>query len=367
MAPLPRRSKARAALATAVVLFALAFTPQATAQPTNDDTPPVQAVLGDPLKMPRAVSCSDEKAATNRTESCYENIHPLEFRKVTPPFDVAGKALLYIKSEAKLNAKDRTNWTHTVTLELREPSGWAISGVTADTSLNATHSDATWGGLKPLPAAQKVKFTMSVGSPGREKVKETQAPAFKFALPAYPGGTLPIEDELSEAVTTVRCDNDASINPTKGGCVYPNYTPTYNVSTVLADQDQVAWHIWWAQTNLDQAWGRKGHGPALTRTQDPALNQANRDKACPDSIPRPPGKSCDEYPFASTHEGASKNPDFSCHMVPANQNSQEGSNRGAWYGNNRVLEKDKFWVNVILPPAGSEITPPPAPRVQCPG
>ncbi|WP_158634472.1 hypothetical protein [Amycolatopsis sp. WAC 01375] len=37
-------------------------------------------------------------------------------------------------------------------------------------------------------------------------------------------------------------------------------------------------------------------------------------------------------------------------MVPATQNSLEGSRyRRPWYTANRVLDKDKFWVNVVLP------------------
>jgi hypothetical protein len=135
-----------------------------------------------------------------------------------------------------------------------------------------------------------------------------------------------------------------------GGCVYHQYVPTYDVSTMNNDTAQVAWHILWAQRNLVNHWGWQGHGPALTRTRDLALIRANRRVACGG---RPPagGKSCDEYPFATTQEGASRNSDYSWHMVPARQNSLEGSRyRRPWYNSVRLLEGDKFWVNVVLPP-----------------
>ncbi|WP_214108292.1 NucA/NucB deoxyribonuclease domain-containing protein [Acrocarpospora catenulata] len=58
--------------------------------------------------------------------------------------------------------------------------------------------------------------------------------------------------------------------------------------------------------------------------------------------------SCDEYPFASTHEGsahAGKN--YSVAIVEKSDNCSGGSKLGNWYLYNRILEKDPFWVYVI--------------------
>jgi hypothetical protein len=87
------------------------------------------------------------------------------------------------------------------------------------------------------------------------------------------------------------------------------------------------------------------------RTMNQWLIEHNRDTACPESRPRPPGKSCDEYPFASTYQGAYLNPDYSWHMLDAQQNRLEGRDRQTWYGSVRLWAGDQFWVNVVLPPS----------------
>src|SRR5262249_60791508 len=103
----------------------------------------------------------------------------------------------------------------------------------------------------------------------------------------------------------------------------------------------------------------------LTRLTDPGLIEANRATACPDSYPRPDGKSCDEYPFASTYQGAAfigggpRTFDWcqvdigqpgstggSAHsvcMIDADQNSGGGRALGAFYGDNRVIDHDAFY------------------------
>ncbi|WP_455712281.1 NucA/NucB deoxyribonuclease domain-containing protein [Streptomyces luteogriseus] len=50
--------------------------------------------------------------------------------------------------------------------------------------------------------------------------------------------------------------------------------------------------------------GKYGTTHYLTRLTDRRKIKENRDKACPTSLVRPPDKSCDEYPFASTRQGA---------------------------------------------------------------
>lgn len=91
-----------------------------------------------------------------------------------------------------------------------------------------------------------------------------------------------------------------------------------------------------------------GAASALHRTTDRALINANRRTACGSDVPRPPkpGLSCDEFPFAQTQEGASKNPDYSCHFLDAGDNSREGSLRKAFLNGLRVLDGDAFSVEV---------------------
>ncbi|GHH29554.1 hypothetical protein GCM10018780_87760 [Streptomyces lanatus] len=104
----------------------------------------------------------------------------------------------------------------------------------------------------------------------------------------------------------------------------------------------------------------------LTRTTDPAVNQDNRDKACGDA-PSVTGKSCDEYPVASSYQGlsaggtrrtfdgcgfpgipAGQGPTgVSVCMINATENSSQGGLHSAMYRSERVLDKDPFRVEVI--------------------
>ncbi|WP_436840480.1 NucA/NucB deoxyribonuclease domain-containing protein [Streptomyces flavofungini] len=50
--------------------------------------------------------------------------------------------------------------------------------------------------------------------------------------------------------------------------------------------------------------GQTRHQPVPDSADEQGKRKANQKKACPPSLPRPPGKSCGEYPFASTWQGA---------------------------------------------------------------
>jgi hypothetical protein len=139
----------------------------------------------------------------------------------------------------------------------------------------------------------------------------------------------------------VRCDNAL---PGRGpGCVFNTFTPqmTYSLS---GSYPELAAHIRDAQAS-----GLPGGTVerALHRTTNDVLQQKNNSTACPRSLPRPPGKDCDEYPFKSTYEGAASNP-FSARMIDSRQNQQGGNELGQFMGNNRVLDHDPFTV-VVTP------------------
>lgn len=103
----------------------------------------------------------------------------------------------------------------------------------------------------------------------------------------------------------------------------------------------------------------------LTRATSSATINANRNRACPQSLTRPSGKQCDECPFASTNQGAasggsarvfsgcslttvagSGSRGFSRCMVNAGQNSSAGNALGTFYRNSRVLNGDTFRVGI---------------------
>jgi hypothetical protein len=155
----------------------------------------------------------------------------------------------------------------------------------------------------------------------------------------------------------IRCDTMFA----NGGCVYPDYMPPpFFVDSGL--YPDVAEHIVTAQQS-----GAPGADIPLTRITSPNRILDNRNTACPDR-PRPTGMSCDEYPFASTVEGAASNPDagrtmpwcqidwlpsyvdsaaWSACILDNWENVGVGSDLGQYYQDNRIIDGDRFFVEVV--------------------
>lgn len=122
--------------------------------------------------------------------------------------------------------------------------------------------------------------------------------------------------------------------------------------------------------------GGYGSGTYLTYLTSETDRDRNGNRACPSSLTRPAGKSCDEYPFRSTHEGAATSPydgqtahqarTFDGCAMPAaelgrtgpagwshcfineGQNSLAGARLGTFYSDERLLEDDRFEVGYLL-------------------
>jgi len=196
------------------------------------------------------------------------------------------------------------------------------------------------------------------GSVGRANTTFT----YDFFNPAWTLQPPPFQADPPE----VRCDN-ALPGTTQAGCVFVGYTPVM-IYDLAGAFPELARHIGDAQqSGLPGAYP---NGARLSRLIDPVLQAANRTRACPDAsaggYPRPPGKSCDEYPFASTNQGAAtqvpRGPartfpycqineppgsgpvGYSVCMIDEIQNSVGGSVLGSFYNSNRVLDQDQFYV-----------------------
>jgi hypothetical protein len=172
----------------------------------------------------------------------------------------------------------------------------------------------------------------------------------------YPGNT--VTYTLPLAFT--RCDN-AMPAPRKPGCVFGNIPATVEFSQ--SSYPTFVSHIQHAQDSGLP--GRVDSGTYLTRLTDTTLRDANRAKACPTSWPRPTGYSCDEYPFASTYQGAytgepgearsfpgCQMPDpvrsgptgWSRCFIVDTENFGAGGVLGGFYGSQRMLDGDPFQV-----------------------
>jgi hypothetical protein len=137
------------------------------------------------------------------------------------------------------------------------------------------------------------------------------------------------------------------------GCVNWYFEPTVTFDARTNPLvEPVAQHIYNAQTNppssggLQTKWGIPPN--SLSRDTSEADRRANNNAACR-SVVLGPEENCDEFPMASTYEGAAFQPDFSAVAVPTNANSSQGGILNAFYsGANRVVDGDFFYVKAIL-------------------
>jgi hypothetical protein len=152
-----------------------------------------------------------------------------------------------------------------------------------------------------------------------------------------------------------RCDTIAT---STDGCVNEDFTPTLTYdSRANPLVEPVAQHIYTAQTatpangGLLTKWGVppsvNSNGAPLFRDMNQADINANRNAAC-GKVTVPPGDSCDEYPLASTYEGAAFNSDYSTAPVPLSANNSQGGITSNFYTSNKVIDSDTFYVRAIL-------------------
>jgi Deoxyribonuclease NucA/NucB len=100
-----------------------------------------------------------------------------------------------------------------------------------------------------------------------------------------------------------------------------------------------------AQRKIHNHAGWHGHGGALTRLTNASTISRNRRVACK-SVRS--GKSCDEYPFASTNQGASLVPpnDSDSTALNAAQNSKVGTYLGYFLLHERIASGDSYYVDI---------------------
>jgi hypothetical protein len=259
-------------------------------------------------------------------------------------------------------------WAHQ--LQIQETSQWGLgAGSTVDGS--ATCSGACTVASSSFPSQPvtpgafdngEAYFNTTATAPGAVgSSMTTWTYTFHNAGWTGSGGS---SNPISTTQPTVRCDNALPGSSTIG-CVFPDYI-TAVVYSRSGPYAALAQHIGDAQgSGLPGAYPS---GAPLTRLTDPVLQDQNRQTACPSSYPRPPTKSCDEYPFASSHQGAafsgggprtfyycvivlvsqSTGPNgYSVCMIDATQNSGGGSILGQFYNSNRILENDAYRVWIV--------------------
>ena len=103
-----------------------------------------------------------------------------------------------------------------------------------------------------------------------------------------------------------------------------------------------------AQNGIASHPGKPGLGLPLTRLTDKRKIARNRRVACRNVRPGK-GQSCDEYPFASTHQGAALagHGNFRSEAVNDRQNKLVGTRLSTFYSRYRIADGDKFFVHIV--------------------
>ncbi|MET8053614.1 PKD domain-containing protein [Streptosporangium sp. NPDC005286] len=219
-------------------------------------------------------------------------------------------------------------------------------------------------------------------------------------------GEFKMIDDIHTPDRMIRCDSAGYFQHAPNACVFSEVLPHITYSTGDRDLELVAFHIKTAQDFPNDTYpllvppgvpsprdkkmpGRLGSesDPGLHR-YDPAnttvarSNEAHKEAACYrtgterdwyfdlwlPTPPQPPAEQCDEYPFASTIEGAAHPDwDFSVRPVPQRQNSVAGGRLRAYYTGDRILHtstdpnapvQDEFWVNITDGGSGGSLPAP---------
>ncbi|MEV6682165.1 NucA/NucB deoxyribonuclease domain-containing protein [Streptomyces erythrochromogenes] len=168
--------------------------------------------------------------------------------------------------------------------------------------------------------------------------------------------------------TNVRQDSAPYLG-TGGASVFQDWMGVFwKYSWASPTHGQVADHIWDAQTDPANTYpakagkavpGRNSSGKPLTRLANQTVwdTEANtrradttriRTAACDAITPRPPdGWQCDEYPFASTWEGAGLGDgNYSLRYVAPGHNLEAGTMLGQWYLDERIIHREAFYTEI---------------------
>lgn len=169
-----------------------------------------------------------------------------------------------------------------------------------------------------------------------------------------------------------RCDSATYFTGYPMACVFMNVNShlQYSLSAVdpVTGVSEVAAHIQQAQNNPSSTIPARTDGQpkvipgkysepvdpnlALHRAPSDTANRAVSTPACNAAFgsPRPTGKQCDEYPFASTLEGAASTTwDYSIKLVIDKHNTNAGSALSKFYKDDRILRNsDFFYVQINI-------------------
>lgn len=180
--------------------------------------------------------------------------------------------------------------------------------------------------------------------------------------------------------------DSATYLPYKEGSIFDRTMPWLSYSVTDSEVSYSAWNIYNAQNFPadtqpllagKQLAGESASDPLHRLYHDKSRRKANRAEATAFCRSQWPGYSdlgqdCDEYAFACTYEGAARykydgaqyKNHFAVRPIPAYDNQEAGRRLGVWYGNDRILDSDPFYVRIFgasgsapAPPTGTPVPP----------
>lgn len=290
--------------------------------------------------------CFDTDNVPSRTQLCETDAIIYTIFQ-TPSGAVVGYANIFFLQAPNTRLGLGRTWRHEVYAEVTEAVGLAAVGtellVDLICSTNCAVTERTnpsaW---TPVLAGSSLTGRWDVRSPGTaiEYTSQTLQVGVRNAVATPPHPTI-----LLDPIAT-RCDSEPG--NTTAGCAFNEITAVFTLSVSDPSVNETAQHIALAQFELPGSPGSLIAGNPLTRLTDPVARVANRTAACQGFVPARPRDQCDEYPFASTYQGAAlAGPgNFSVASVAGLDNTTAGGRLGAFYQRNRIYDGEEFYVDI---------------------
>ncbi|WP_128637636.1 NucA/NucB deoxyribonuclease domain-containing protein [Streptomyces sp. C] len=294
------------------------------------NSPPAANVV---LTLRAGTTCLPGPNLIERFRACAQSEATLTIRERQK---VVGRAVLDMTQQYEL-AATKPEFGEKVTFKVKRVEGRAQGA-------RITLAAACAGSCKTV--VKVPVLTVSAGNESVGSVTHTDSTTKRNTATVSYTATVTAAAATPGATTwkspVIRCDKEIG---SQAGCVIPNAIPALKT---MADLPEIAANIRKVMDGGPHHYGDRTRGSALTRSTDPNNERDNRNAACPASRKRPAGKSCDEYPFARTNQGAAKSErrDWGWAWVPVSEQRQQGGRVSAFYQTQRVLDGDRFWVEV---------------------
>lgn len=334
-------------------------------EPSGTATPDATTSGSGPVPPPSNCSTSGPYKLT-RTSACAVVNSELDF--VDTRSGVITGVLYFGIIDFLYSSNVSTNWEHQLTFDFQYATGDATIAPQSITGRSVCTGSCEVG---------TVDFPLQTATVGSQAYSQTVNTSTATAPGAIGHGTSTtyfhfeggngISTEGSIEALPIRCDNAMPGGSPGPGCIFDQFAPTVHWST-SGTRPQVATHI--ALALASGLPGGSTSGTYLHRLTDKTLVAKNRSIACgtpPPAPLAPAANSCDEYPFASTYEGAyfsgggARTYDgcyyqianqstgasgYSICSVDNQQNTSAGSDLSGFYIRNRVIDGDYFTVHI---------------------